>query len=165
MNPPWVTLWNEINAAVGNDGALKVAPLDESGQPYVVRIKARSRKKAVGLASLLKLRHEFGNLTVIAEVSDGQGNPITPVVPQSAEELAALVRSAFIGNGWFRDVVVRDFMGMQVCPVFAKRVIQFFNDDLSDLYSNYNNVASAVFANVLEPSVGDFALLCSTAKR
>jgi hypothetical protein len=165
MNPPWITLWNEIDTSVGNDPAVKVAPLDESGTPYVVRVRVRSRPKAVALASLMRPRHEFGNVVVIVEVRDAKGNALTPVVPGSPDQLADLVRAAFRGNRWYRDVVVKEILGWRVYPVFKKRVVQFYNDDLSDLYSNYNNVASAVFTDVLEPSPGGFPLPCSTAKR
>jgi hypothetical protein len=166
VNPPWITLWNAINASVGNDAAVTVSALDKSILPYVVPIKVRSKRRAIALASLMKLRHDFGNVAVIIVVKDGAGNVPTPVVPRSASELAGLVSTAFRSNGWFRGVAVRDLMGRKrVFQIFAKRVIQFHNDDLSDLYGNYNNVAASVFADVLLSRPGGFRLMCSTAKR
>lgn len=163
MNPPWTTTWNEINACIGNDPAVKVGRLNQT-PPYVVRVEVRGPAKATAVASLMRLRHQFGNVIMEIEIWDENGNHMKPFVPRSVEELAELVRSAFEGNGYYRDVVVKQVLGARVYPVFAKQVIQFYNDDLSDLYSNYNNVASTVFANVLEPSVGGLALSCSTAK-
>jgi hypothetical protein len=166
MNPPWITLWNQVRGSIGNDPRVTTTRLDQSRQPYLIRITVRDNAKAVGLASLVKRRHNFGNITVVVRIEDRQGNHVNRVVPKSPRELAGLVRSAFTRNGWYRKVLVKEFFGrLRVYAVFAKKVVQFYNDDLSDLYGNYNGVAGAVFADVLGARFGGFELICSTSKR
>lgn len=47
--------------------------------------------------------------------------------------------------------------------VFKRGVVQFYNDDLSDLYGNYNEVAENVFAKLLKLQINDFSCSASTA--
>jgi hypothetical protein len=163
MLAPWFTLSNEINATIGNDPSVTVAPLDVSSNPFVSRITVTDHDKAVAIASLMKPRHDFGNIAVVVEVMDGQGNVAVPVVPGSTDDLATMVKTAFCGNAWFHDVVVRsDITGTRVFPVFAKAVVQFANDDLSELHHNYNEVVAHVFADVLEQAPGNHSLNPST---
>jgi hypothetical protein len=140
-----------------------VSPLDQSGSPYVTRLAVRDHAKAVAIASVLRPLHEFGNVRVAVEVTDGTGAAVRPSAPASAAELADLVRTAFHGNPWYRDVAVRGGLGGQsVYPVLARSVVQFFDDDLSDLHGNYNAVAASVFAELLERAPGGQHLHCST---
>jgi hypothetical protein len=148
LSPPWYTLWNEIKASVGNDPGVKVGPLVTSSLPYIVPITVGNHDKAVALASIMALQHQFGNISVVIQVKDGDGTPVKPINPTSADQLAELVKTALDSNGWLTQVVVQPlFPGGRaiVFAVFAKAVIQFFNDDLSDLYHNYNNVVGFVF--------------------
>jgi len=163
VNPPWLTFWNKLKATLGADCSVTVDPLDVSGSPYVARITVPDPAQAAATVALLNPQHAFGNVVVVVEVRDGLGLVVTATGPGSAEELSEWVRVAFRNNGWYRDVVIKDLLGhRRVYPVFAKSVVQFFNDDLSELHSNFNVAAASVFANVLEHAPGGFPLLCST---
>lgn len=166
LSPPWITLWKKIKGSIGNDPLVTVEPLDQSNYPYVVRITVEGRAKAVGIASLLKPCHQLGNVSVTVEVKVKDGETVAPVIPSSADELVRQVESGFRGNEWYVEVVKKEFLGRpRVYPVFAKGVIQFKNDDFSDLYGNYNAVAAAVFSKVLVHSPGGFDLIPSTTER
>lgn len=167
LSPPWYTLWNEINASIGNDPDVTVKPLDTQQSPFIVPVQVGSHEKAEAIASILDLRHIIGNITVDVEIRDQTGTIVSPKVPQTTEELAKMMETALGGNGWFSEVIARPIypQGPEVIyPVFKKEVIQFFNDDLSDVYSNYNNVAAFVFKDVLNGAPGGFSVYCSTAK-
>jgi hypothetical protein len=141
LSPPWYTLWNEIKASIGNDPGVTVNPLVTSQQPFIVPI----------------------------QVKNGSGQIVQPVIPSSPDELVKLTQTALTGNKWFVEVVKKAFSPMPhspvvVYPVFSKAVIQFYNDDLSDLYNNYNNVVAFVFKDVLNPAPGGIMFYSSTAK-
>lgn len=165
LSPPWYTLWNEIKASIGNDTAVTVNPLDTKSSPYLVPITVADHDKAVAIASVMALRHQMGNITVDVQVKDREGRIVSPEIPESVEKLAEMVKKALGDNTWFVEVVVKPlFMREVVFVVFKKAVIQFFNDDLSDLYNNYNNVVAFVFRDVLNPAPGGISIICSTDK-
>lgn len=167
LSPSWYTLWNEIKASIGNDPDVKVNPLVTKSSPFEVPIDVTGHDKAVAIVSIMALRHQLGNITVDIQVKDEKGNVVSPETPESPEQLVEMVKKALGNNAWFVDVVAKSpfpHARTIVYPVFKKDVIQFFNDDLSDLYNNYNNVVAFVFGDVLNPAPGGFSLYCSTAQ-
>lgn len=168
LNPPEYTLWAEIKNSVGETPGVEVGPLNEKEKgSYIVPVKVKDHDQAVAVASIMTLSHEFGNITVEVRVTDGGGSPVNPVTPGSSNQLADLVRKALRGNCRLKEVVVKSSpLGPRetVYPVFTRSVIQFPNDDLSDLYSNFNGVAAAVFRYVLASAPGGYHLNPSTAK-
>ena len=168
LSPPWYTLWNEINTTIGCSPDVNVGTLNTSNNPYTIDIKIKDHDKAVATASIMLLNYQFGNIGVQVNITDSDGDTVSPVTPESADELGILVTTALSKNSWFQEVVVKKFLPSSqrssVYPVFSKGVVQFYNDNLTDLYSNYNNVAAFVFNNVLNLSPGGITVLCSTAE-
>ncbi len=169
LSPPWYTLWNEIKASIGNDPGVTVNPLVTSQHPFIVPITVTDNNKAVGVASIMRSQYTLGNITVVVQVKNGSGQIVQPVVPSSPDDLVNLAKTALTGNKWFVEVVKKAFSPLPhapvvVYPVFSKAVIQFYNDDLSDLYNNYNNVVAFVFKDVLNPAPGGIMFYSSTAK-
>ena len=165
LSPPWYTIWNQINSAIGNDPAVTVSQLDTSQSPYLVKITIDGALQAQATASLMKLSYDMGSWGIQVAIYDQNGTPALPVAPQSAEELEGFVKAAFAKNGWYVGVNARAFMPegpLAVFPIFSKAVIQFPNDDIGDWYFNYNAVAASVFTDVLEGSPGGIVLSCST---
>jgi len=81
--------------------------------------------------------------------------------------LSELIEVGLAKNGWFEQVVIQPLVpgGASVAfIVFSKAVVQFFNDDLSDLYHNYNNVVAFSFKDVLNPAPGALAFTVQPQK-
>jgi hypothetical protein len=115
----------------------------------------------------MKLFRDGGSWALRVQVLDQGGQPVSPVVPQSAEQLAGLVRTAFANNPLFVDVHTRPLTiggRLAVFPIFSKAVVQFPNDDIGDWYFNFNDVAAKSFGNVLEGAPGGIILSVSTDK-
>ena len=167
LSPPWYTLRNQIAATIGNDPSVKVSELDRSQSPYLVKVTIAGLPKAQAHASIMKLFHDGGSWGLKVAIYEQGGQPVSPVVPQSAEQLAEFVRTAFANNPWFVDVHTRPLtMGgrLAVFPIFSKAVIQFPNDDIGDWYFNFNQVVAKAFGNVLEGAPGGIILSVSTDK-
>ena len=167
LSPPWYTLSNQIAATIGSDPSVHVSELDRSQQPYLVKITCAGLPQAQATASIMKLYRDGGSWALKVEVYAQGGQPIAPVVPQSAEQLAGFVRTAFANNPLFVDVHTRPLtMGgrLAVFPIFSKAVVQFPNDDIGDWYFNFNDVAAKSFGNVLEGAPGGIILSVSTDK-
>jgi hypothetical protein len=166
--PPENTLQAKIKNSVGVTPGLEVSPLiDKGGGLYLVLIKVIDPDQAVAIASILTLSHKIGSLTVQVQVIDNNGHDAKPVTPTSPEQVADLVQKGLKGNQFLTDVIVKPSPispKKVIFPVFTKSVIQFPNDDLSDLYRNFNGVAAAVFRDVLASEPGGFIVDPSTAK-
>ncbi|SDW82484.1 hypothetical protein [Paenibacillus sp. CF384] len=168
LSAPEFTYFNEIKYSVGNDPLVQVDPLRRlaSGN-YLVTLRVKGTLKAKALATLLVLNRNLGSYRIFVRVRDSQGKLLTPITNNlTPRAIAILFRRAFSTNRLFKFVAVRDTFGLiSVYPVFKVFVVQFYNDDLSDFYSNYNNVAAAVFRNVLRKSIQRATIQCSTARK
>lgn len=167
LSPPWYTAWNEINAAIGKTPGIKVNPLVVKSNPTIVPIQVQNRNQAVALASILAPQI---NPYVTVQVTDGEGTVVAPAVPANAQELASMFQTALAGNPFLTTVQVRPFAPFPtspaaVFPIFAPAVIQFYNDDISDFYGNFNATATSVFENILNTAPGGIQVLPSTAKQ
>ena len=111
------------------------------------------------LAAILKPSYDMGNIKVYVQVLDRSGKPIEPSLPVGTDPVDAVlqaIKGGLAGNEYFVDAI--NIIGTlppiplsqcQVAAIFTKSVIQFFNDDISDYYSNLNAIAENIFADVL----------------
>ena len=165
LSPPWYTFFNFLKHSVGADRCVEVLEMRElSDGKFLVEVDVKDRHRAAAMANILLPHKNFGNIDVSVEVSHC-GRIVRPgEPPRSARDLVRLFEEAFCTNRYFeRAESARVPGGTWVFPVFAKAVIQFFNDDISDLYSNFNGVAADVFAEVLMLSVNGVLVNPSTA--
>ncbi|PGC86827.1 hypothetical protein [Bacillus toyonensis] len=167
LAPPWITYFNEIKNSIGASQNITVGPLIPVGGNYIILVKSKDDEKAVALATLLKPLVEFGNITVEVIVSNNE-NQIVESLPCSLDafEIAHLFQVALEGNPYFQQVVVQPQLpgGRNVVfPVFTAQVIQFFNDDISNLCQTFTEVAAMVFQNVMKENICDISILFSTS--
>ncbi|MGO4537848.1 hypothetical protein [Paenibacillus sp. 2TAB19] len=167
LSPPEATFWSEIKYSVGKDRLVTVEPMVQLPDgSFQITLKVCGLSKAKALATLLLSTKSFGNTRVAVRVKSG-GKIVSPITTGlTPAKIVALYRIAFRTNELFSFVVARTPFGNTfVYPVFKVRVVQFFNDDLSDFYSNYNNVAAFVFRNVLRNVINGTAIQFSTAQK
>ena len=170
LSPPWYTIGNELQATVGKTPGVKVGEVVAGADgSYTVTIVTRNHARGVALASVLTANHDLGGVSLKVEVKNPAGQLVAGVIPTSAPRLAQLERQAFAGNRLFQSVVVRQATpvpgsSINVFPVFKQAVVQFYNDNLADLYQNQNMVAAAAFADVLNLSPGGISVNPSTAR-
>jgi len=116
------------------------------------------------LATILVTCKKIGKVNVFIEVMH-RGQVVKP--DDKLKNVCSIInvfKKAFDTNYYFESVELRKVMSRNaVFPVFKKEVIQFFNDDLSDLYNNFNGVAASVFSEVLKLSYDDISIYPSTS--
>ena len=143
LSAPWVTYYHDVNAMFKNDPDVKVA-LDEKECKLYVRVDGE--KKAAAISKLLPEKMEFGDVTLNIYV--------TPSNLQASEDVAAVFKDAFKGNGALSFVQSNHdetfgpvFSATYI--VFKNEVVQYFNDDLSDVHGNrstlYQDIAKRIF--------------------
>ena len=165
LTPPWYTYFNLIKHSIGKDRYIEVFNMKElSDTDFLIQIKTRNKEKALALATLISPIKKFGNTRIYIEVTYC-GEVVKPTkTPQNVNNAIKIVRKALGTNHYFESVEHVTLMGrITIFPVFKKEVIQFFNDDLSDLYNNFNGVAADVFSEILRPFINEFPIAPSTS--
>ena len=151
LTPPWELLHSQLSAALEADPCVYVKPLTGQGLDMEISVMVCNDKKALALAAFLTKRHEFGeHLAVTVNVYAPNLLPVNATLPSDLEATAKLLSRALNGNKYFIKT------GMGTGPmaqpvayaIFQPVVIQYFSDDISDWYSNTNEVAAKVFGEV-----------------
>ncbi|WP_257152001.1 hypothetical protein [Bacillus toyonensis] len=162
-----MTHFNELRNSIGVDPTVTVGPLIPVGGNYIILVHALSNEKARALATLLKSSLQFRNVSVTVIVTNNENEIVNPFpCPLDAFEIAHLFQVALENNPYFEQVVVQpQFPGgvNVVFPVFKAEVIQFFNDDISNLCQTFTGVAANVFHDVMQDDVCDIPILFSTS--
>lgn len=140
LSAPWVEFYRELEALFAQDPEVKVVYEEENNE---VKLFVETARKADALTQLLPAEKTFGNVTM----------KIT-VVPANNLEVskADLIAEAFDGNPALSYVQhVNAVVGAFDYAVFQNKVVQFFDDNLSDINGNkstlYENIAKDVFGS------------------
>lgn len=138
LSAPWYTFYKKINALFELDPEVNV---DFDDAKMIIKVYVGNAEKAEALYKLLPQQRMFGDVVVKVNVIPANK------LKDSAYSIAS---NAFRGNPAVDDVLKIDTYYGQMCYVqFAKDVVQFYNDDLSDprgLCSTlYQDIAKDVF--------------------
>ena len=174
MSPPWWTVHHKITYSIGTDPTVHVLPLREEGTNMYIDVVCTDPEEAYPMASLLKPKYELGNITVFVQVLDSSGTIIKPEWPVGCKPpdcLYMVVTKALKNNPLFVQALIPKFPPdwptpphTDVVAVIKKAVIQFWNDDLSDYYGNFNGVAEDVFKEVTREIYPDKSTLGFTTE-
>ena len=165
LSPPWYTFFNFIKHTIGKDKQVKVLEMKEVSEvDFLIQIDVNDKYKALALATILEPYKEFVNVKVNVEVLH-LGETVNPSEKkQNVGTLVDFYEKAFETNEYFSQIEFGDLFGSMVLfPVFKKEVIQFFNDNLADLYNNLNGVAADVFTEILKLQIDEVSIRPSTA--
>ena len=146
LAPPWVRYANEMTQLFKYDKEVHVVYDNEQ---LILSLYVDCQRKADALAELLPESVAFGNITLHINVIPANG-ALSTVAGLSKP---ALFANAFEGNGAFSFIktVTGIFSNNLTYVVFKNKVVQYFNDDLGDIYGNcstlYQDIAKNIFGN------------------
>lgn len=154
LSPPWWTVYNKIKAMFGADPDLTVQPMSGGDTSYTIYLDTPDATKAIALEKILKTEYNFGNirLKVIVRVTNTNSKTVTPAESVYDNYLDALATTPAVVD--IRHVV--DMLGTKWVVIdFKKEVVQFWNDDLTDYYGNWNGLYTDIATDIFkyEPSV------------
>ena len=140
LSSPWMTYYHEIEALFGEDPAIKVS---FDNDEKIIKLYVIGDEKAEALTQILPAKKEFGNVTVSINIIPAN---------QFNESKVSLFQKAFEGNpvvDAIKTLVV--FNAPVTYIIFKNKVVQFFNDDISDINGNkstlYQDIADDIFEN------------------
>lgn len=146
LAPPWVTFASELAQLFRHDPQVHVVYDNDENE---VKLYVDNGMKAAALAALLPEAKEYGNVTLKVTVVPANGF----VAPTGD-----LYRTAFSGNGAFSFVkqISGIFSNNLTYVVFKNKVVQYFNDDIGDIYGQCSTLYQEIAKNVFEAKEGVF---------
>lgn len=120
--PPWNELYNEIVCLFKDDPDVSKITLDSEN--YVIKIFVEDQDKADALTKILPNRKQFGNVECKIIVIPANLDEAPPV---------EIFRKAFDKNPIVKDIVHTDGIFSANYLVFKAKVVQYANDDISDV--------------------------------
>lgn len=150
ISPPWVSYYHKLKALFGEDPDIRIEYSD--ADKYEIKLFVKGQDKADALTKLLPPVKNFGGVSVT-----------TTVIPANEEsDRISLFQAAFEGNPVFKNTIVVCSDG--VTPVgyivFAKKVLQYWDDNLGDPYGNISTLAQEIAKDVFE--AGTRILFCTS---
>lgn len=144
ISSPWVTFYREIEALFGSDPEIKIVFDEDKNE---IKLYVDNHRKADALTQLLPSKREFGNVTLLIDV-----------VPPNVDsyDIQSLYEAAFENNPAFAYVEHVDGLFTMDYVVFKNKVVQYFNDDMSDVHGNCSTLYQEIAKNVLETVPGVF---------
>lgn len=152
LSPPWYTLRNKFAYTFGCDPAVSVGELDTSQKIYTIPITVDDEAKGQALRTIISHTFPMGNITVETVVRNSQGILWSAVTVATEQGLLDVVNAAFAGNPLFVKADTRTVYPNihQVGVIMTKSVVQFYNDDLSDFFHNFNGVTANVVGDLIQ---------------
>ena len=165
LSPPWYTLYGMFQNTFGCDPHVTIGKLDTSTIPYRLPITVDDKQKGMSLQTIIRTFFQFGNISVKVDV----GESWETIVIRDSAHLKEIFTTALTGNPLFvKSVAIPSYPGSfnfySVAVIFTKSVVQFFNDDLSEHYHNYNKVTADVFADLMKMEFANLHVQRGTAK-
>ena len=141
LQSPWVTYRNFLNAMFERDPEVEVGAVDEGDDGiYTVIVMVHNYEKFLAMKDVLHQSIVMGNVTLVINLQCDVDTDKDTV--SDFEKL----KTVFQGNNIVKDFkVVTDPAGVDHNFVlFWPEVVQFWNDDMSDYYGNWNGLAEDI---------------------
>jgi hypothetical protein len=160
----WYSTVRRIQAFFQKDKCICTSNIDPDA--YELTIRVCDRCKAQALANILQLEYEYGNIHGVVHVVDVYGREYYPQHMDGLGELLEQTILAMGGNMRVRKVEEYNFpfTGKAVVIITEKALIQYYNDDLSDRYSNANIPVQDVLKSILTTHLPDGLRLATTTE-
>ena len=143
---PWTTYYRQVQAMFKHDKEIRVV-YDEN--EIVIKLFVDNPTKAEALTRLLPETMTFGNVSLKISVIPSNAESKKDVEFNDAIDL---IQAALDGNGAVAQFYPIEyvFSNRMLYVVFQKEVVQFFNDDLSDV----RGMCSTLYANIANELFG-----------
>lgn len=146
LSPPWITFVNELRALFGSDPEINIVYLESSNE---VKLYVTTDEKATALSRLIPTQKIFGN--VILKIT---------IIPANLKDIPSedLFAAAFKNNPVLNRIqtIPSSPFGNMTYIIFEKKVVQFPNDEISDIYGNKSTLYQNIANDLFEPHMNIF---------
>ena len=147
LAPPWVTIASEMEQLFKYDPEVHIV---YDNDEHLISVYVDKPRKADALATLIPETITFGNIKLHINIIPANGVISTTLGLSKAQ----LFTNAFEGNGAFAftRTITGIFSNNLTYVVFKNKVVQYFNDNLGDVYGNcstlYQDIAKNIFGEI-----------------
>lgn len=141
LSPPWDEYYRKVNALFERDPEVHVLYDEED---LILKLFVDTDSKAAALRELIPDTVNYGNVNLTIEIIPANGFG-------KIQDKRNAIEEAFEGNDAVVDVITTTGIGEfgATYVVFDKIVVQYFNDDLTDIHgfrsTLYEEIAREVF--------------------
>ncbi len=149
LAPPWITYVSEVEQMFKHDHQVHVVYDNDAKS---LKLYVDEEHKAEAISRLLPEKMNYGSVTLTITVIPANKSD-RPIEFTSAGNL---FECAFCVNPVcsFIKVVHGIFSNNLTYVVFAKKVVQYFNDDLGDVYGQRSTLYESIARNIFTPQQG-----------
>lgn len=141
LSPPWSIFYDEIKAMFAKDPEVKVV-MDEDH--YTVHVFVEKARKSAAISKILEQERKFGRITLKVVVP-----PPDDKEAEIFESDIDVYKAAFENNPRLSYIQPkRCIFDTSFFVVFKNEVIQYFNDDISDVNGNCSTLAEEIARDI-----------------
>ena len=146
LSPPWCEYYSQLKAMFGEDPDINLEIDGDNNNP-IINMRVKSVDKATALSLLIPEEKEFGNIIVYVNIIP----PNNKYSGFKLDNLVPVYEAAFKNNPVLSFIhKLEGIYGFNaIYVVFKNKVVQYFNDNLNDIYGNtstlYEDIARDIF--------------------
>lgn len=158
LQPPWLEYEAKLKAMFEKDADVQIEYVSAQ-EKFILRVE--TAKKASALQRMMPLSVVFGVVRMPICIVPSNKGEVLPACTATIDVATA----AFEGNGAVKLIrpVSKGLFRDLVYVVFEKEVVQFPNDNLSDINGNKSTLMEAIAREVFTDAVG--VCFCTSAGR
>lgn len=162
IQSPWVIFYKEVYALFAKDPQVDVM-FNNSDPELKIQVKGNDEKAAC-LARFFPKEKVFGNVILKCSVVGDDGQPVPDVDLIDSEAIVKV----FEGNGAlsFTKLIRTPFQYSILYIVFVKEVVQYYSDNMFDLYGATSTIYEDLARDIFEQPFhnGDYCSFCTDAE-
>ena len=157
LAPPWCTFYKEVYEMFKNDAQVRVrvAYVDDK---HDIRLYVDDAMKAAALEKLIGGERDFGGQKIQVSIIPPNSTVAVSFDTDNGEEgIISLYKEALAGNPAYCYSTKVDSFGFTAnYIVFRREVVQFENDDLSDIDGMCSTLYEDIARDIFHPMAGVF---------
>ena len=156
---PWITYYREVNELFRRDKDVLVVYDEEKTE---LKIYVNDQTKADAIRFLMPIKKEFGNVILKIDVIPSNGKQLCGVNTSNVIDIAC---DAFKNNDAVYMVTNISAVFDLVYVIFRKEVVQYFDDNIGDVYGNCSTLYETIAKNVFNDIGIKFCTDCGKENR